>query len=451
MIAEWEPRWIDVFQLTARVTAEPLEPASNGVRPSARDSHVPSLLAGAAGGREMAILGWCDAPLKERGRPFCCKVEDSQIGVCCMRIAQVSEFYYPHLGGVTEHVHNLTHEFLSRGHEVIILTSNMRGQGTDPEFVRRVGTSRVLYSNGSFSRITTGWGLARRVEAVLRGERIDLVHVHCALAPTLGLLVPTVADRLGIPVVATFHSWFPRSLAFQIFRRPLQRRLDRIEAKIAVSEPAVSAVARYFRAEWIVIPNGVKVGYFHPNGRESTGAWRRSPRLLFLGRLDPRNGLDTLLAAMPRILSRHPGTRLIVAGDGPLRRYYEWRARSLGEGVRFVGRVYEERAALYGAADLYLCPTRKASFGITLLEAMACGTPIIGSDVTGFRELINGGQEAVLTPASDAAAWADAVLELIADPPRRDAMGAAGLAKAAQFAWPNVAQRILEVYRRVLG
>ena len=366
-----------------------------------------------------------------------------------MRIALVTEFYYPHLGGVTEHVHNLALEFSSRGHEVTVVTANMAGQGRDPEFVRRVGTSRIVYSNGSFARVTTGWGLARRVRDLLRERRIDIVHVQDVIAPTLGLLASSAAWRLGLPVVATSHTWFTHSLAYRFFRPLLQRRLDRVAARIAVSEPVVRAMSMYFRADWEIIPNGVNVGYFHPNGRRPSDYLVRGPRLLFLGRLDPRNGLDTVLTAMPLILARYPDTRLVVVGDGPLRAHYERRAQPLGSSVQFVGQINDERPEFYGTADLYLCPTTKASFGITLLEAMACGTPMVVSDITGFRELIAGGGEAVLVPKDDPAAWARAAVKLMGDPDRREAMSAAGLAKAARFAWPRVADRVLAVYERV--
>jgi len=366
-----------------------------------------------------------------------------------MRIALVTEFYYPHLGGVTEHVHNLALEFRRRGHHVVVITANMRGQGPDPDWVRRVGTSRVVLSNGSYARVTTGWAITRKIAEILTAERIEVVHSQDVLAPMLGLKAASAAWRLGLPVVATSHTWFSHSPLYRMFRWWLQPRLDRVDARIAVSAPVVHAMSMYFRADWEIIPNGVDVGYFHPNGRRPMEAARRGPRLLFLGRLDPRNGLDTLLEAMPMILERHADARLVVVGDGPLRASYERRAAHLGASVEFVGQVSDERPAYYGDADLYLCPTTKASFGITLLEAMACGTPLVVSDITGFRELIAGGAEAVLVPKDNPLAWARAAGALIDDPARRQVMGAAGLAKAAQFAWPRVAERVLEVYERV--
>ena len=367
-----------------------------------------------------------------------------------MRIALVAEDYYPQLGGVPEHVHNLALQFTARGHHVTVVTSRMRGRHDDAAFVRRVGTSVVIYANGGISRVTVGWRLGARLEALFREGRYDVVHVHGGLAPTFGVVAPRAAWRLGIPVVATFHSWFPRSVGCRVFRRPLQRALDRHAATIAVSEPVVEAMSRYFRANWEIIPNGVNVDFFRPDGRRPTDALTRGPRLLWLGRIEPRNGLHTALAAMPRILARYPDAVLTVVGDGPWRRRYERQAAAYGASVRFMGQVTDGRPGYYASSDLYLCPTTRASFGVTLLEAMASGTPLVVSDITGFREVIAGGHEAVLVPQDDPAAWAEAALALIGDPARRAAMAAAGLAKAARFAWPRVADEVFAVYQRVV-
>jgi phosphatidylinositol alpha-mannosyltransferase len=373
-----------------------------------------------------------------------------------VRIALVTEYYFPHLGGITEHVHNLALQFERQGHPTIVVTANMEEPEPraaadhitqDPPFVRRVGTSRTIYSAGSFARVTTGSGLRREVRELFRREGTDLVHVHGGLNPTLGLVAPAAADDIGLPVVATFHSWFAGSALCRVFRRPLQRRLDRLAATVAVSQPVVEAHARYFDAEWEIIPNGVDVEFFRPGDRGDAGD---TDSLLFLGRLDPRNGLDTVIAAMGLVLERRPTARLTVAGDGPLRPVYERLARPVAPAVTFVGRVNGDRPRYYANADLYLCPTTQASFGITLLEAMACGTPMAVSDITGFRELVAGGREAVLVPRGRPRAWADTILDLLGDPRGRGAMSVAGRRKAETYAWPRIAQQVLGVYQRVM-
>src|SRR5256885_10014141 len=136
-----------------------------------------------------------------------------------MRIALVAEDYYPQLGGVPEHVHNLALQLNAWRHAATVVTSHM-GDYRDAPFVRRVGTSRVIYANGGVSRITTGWRLRRRLEQLFRAGRYDLVHVHGGLAPTLGLVAPFAAWRAGVPPGAPLHSSFARPLRLPGVPRP---------------------------------------------------------------------------------------------------------------------------------------------------------------------------------------------------------------------------------------
>jgi phosphatidyl-myo-inositol alpha-mannosyltransferase len=370
-----------------------------------------------------------------------------------LHVAIVADHFYPHVGGISEHVHHLALELTRRGHRVTVVSSRMRGRTPDSfreQYpVVRIGTGVPIYANGGLSRVAIGWNLRGALAGVLRDGRFDLIHVHGGLAPMFGTLAPFVARDVGMPLVATFHSWFPGSVGYRVFRRPLQRLADSHAANIAVSEAVVKATARYFALRWEIIPNGVDMTHFHPDGRGPVGAPEAGLRLLYLHRLEPRNHLRTLLGALPAIVARHPGTVLTIAGDGPWRRHYQRLARPLGGSVRFVGRV-EDRPRYYRDADLYLCPTMRAAFGVTLLEAMACGTPMVVADNPGFRAVAGGG-EAVIVPHDQPAAWAEAVMALARDVRRRSVMGALGMATAARYAWPLVAERILQVYRKAVG
>jgi phosphatidyl-myo-inositol alpha-mannosyltransferase len=369
-----------------------------------------------------------------------------------LRVALVAEDYYPQLGGVPEHVHHLARELDALGHHATIVTSHMRMHGdVDPPYVRRVGTSLVIYANGGVARITVGWRLTARLEALFRRERFDIVHVHGGLNPTLGIVAPRAAVRAGIPVVATFHTWFPRSIGLRLLRGPFQRLLDRHAAAIAVSTAAQEAMARYLTAPWEVIPNGVDTTFFRPGlGPAGRRFEPRPPQLLWLGRIEPRNDLGTVLAAMPRILRAHPAAKLTVVGDGPWRSRMERVARRLGPSVHFAGYANGERPDYYRGADAYICPTRRASFGVTLLEAMACGTPLVVSDIPAFRD-VAGPARAVFVPPGDPDAWARAINALIDDTELRETMAQEGRRVAERHAWPLVAQRVLAVYRRVTG
>lgn len=359
------------------------------------------------------------------------------------RVALVTEYYYPHQGGVCEHVHFLAAELRRRGHHVDIITSAL-GQRPNEPGVIRLGRSMPVYGNGSLARITVGTGLRRQMRATLANGGYDVVHVHSPLTPTLPLVAILEST---VPVVGTIHTYFPRSLAYRLFRPVFQSFLDRLDAVIAVSKTAVEAHARYFDADWRIIPNGVDLSFFRPDAPRPPAMTPGVLHVLFLGRLDPRNGLATLIEAFKQVRGGREA-RLVIAGDGPLRRHYTHLAGS-DPAIRFVGAVSGERPGYYAHSDVYACPTTKASFGITLLEAMACGTPIVCSDIVGFRDVVRNGHEAMMVPCGDPSALAAALARILDDPALRFQLSAAGRACVSRYGWPAVADDIAAVYDKV--
>ncbi len=361
------------------------------------------------------------------------------------RIALVTEYYYPHLGGVCEHVHFFAREARRRGHHVDIITSHIPGAEELPNVIR-IGRSQPVQSNGSQARITLGLGLRRQMRRVLRDGRYDVVHVHSPLTPVLPLLA---IDEAGVPVIGTFHTYFDRSVAYGLFKRYFQRRLDKLSAAIAVSHSTTVALERYFEADWQIIPNGIDVDVFTPHAPRPPEIRTDVPSILFLGRFDPRNGLDTLIEAFGRVKARGRAAQLVVVGDGPLRdRYY-----ALAKGdpdITFVGSVLEGRPRYYANCSMYACPTTKASFGITLLESMACETPIVCSDILGFRDVVENNREALMVPCGDIDALADAIVRLIDDETLRLRLGKRGREESLQYGWSRVTERVLGVYHSVL-
>jgi len=363
-----------------------------------------------------------------------------------LRIAQVTEYYYPHLGGICEHVHFLAREAALRGHHVDIITSNLDGARDTPNVIR-VGQSLPVYSNGSLARITVGRGLRRQVREVLSRGQYDIVHVHAPLAPSLPLLA---VDEAECPVVGTFHTYFDYSVGYTLGRRYFQRRLSRLAAAVAVSPTVVEAHERYFSTDWTHIPNGVDTHFFSPDAPRPLAIRPDVPSILFLGRFDPRNGLASLMDAFKRIRGPRRPAQLVVVGDGPLRAHY----RRLAAGdpdITFVGAVLGERPDFYANCSIYACPTTKASFGITLLESMACGTPIVCSDINGVRNVVAHDREALLVPCGDTGALADTLAALLDDDASRARLGAAGRQRALAYGWPRVSDTILGLYAQILG
>jgi phosphatidylinositol alpha-mannosyltransferase len=366
-----------------------------------------------------------------------------------VRIGIVTEYYYPSVGGIQEHVWHFAREARRVGHTVKILTSTMPDLGgtrvEDGPDVIRLGRSFPVFKNGGFGRVTAGPGVAASVRAVLARERFDVVHVHAPLTPVLPLLAVHYANG---PLVGTFHTNFRPGWLFRLMRGSLQRYLDRLDAAVAVSRACIDAFERRFSADFRIIPNGVDVERFS-RGRRIRRYDDGKLNILFVGRLEPRNGLDRLLAAFHRVW-KQVGARLLVLGGGPLLpRYRAMVPRELAEDVVFAGRVLDERPDWYATADVYCAPTRIASFGVTLLEAMAAGKPVLASDIEGFREVVRHGQEGELLAPDDPFTWARALVRLAAEPHRARAYGERGKATADRYAWPNVAAEVLELYRSI--
>jgi len=363
-----------------------------------------------------------------------------------LRIAQVTEYYYPHLGGICEHVHFLAREARLRGHHVDIITSHMDGARDGPNVIR-IGQSVPLFCNGSLARFTVGRSLRRRMRDLLTRGRYDIVHVHAPLAPTLPLLA---IDEAECPVVGTFHADLDYSVAYAVGGRFFQRRLSRLAATVAVSRTVIQGHERYFDADWTLIPNGVDTQLFTPNAPRPTAIRPNVPAVLFLGRFDPRNGLGSLIDAFKRVRGRRRPAQLVIVGDGPLRPFYRRIANGDGD-ITFVGAVLDERPAFYANASAYACPTTTGSFGITLLESMACGTAVICSDIDGFQNVVAHEREALMFAAGDTGALADALVRVLDDDSLRARLGNAGRQRAMAYAWPRVSETVLGLYASVLG
>lgn len=363
-----------------------------------------------------------------------------------VRVALVTEYYYPHLGGVVEHVHHFARELRRRGHHVDIITSRIPG-APERDGVVRIGRSLPWYINGSYSRITIGRDVRGEMRRVLRDGDYDLVHVHSPLTPVLPLLAIEEAE---VPVIGTFHTYFDRSVGYGVLQKFFQRRLDKLSAAIAVSQSTIVALERYFDADWRIIPNGVDTEAFTPHAPKPAAMPRDVPVILFLGRFDPRNGLGTLIDAFRKVRGRGRRARLVIVGDGPLRSHYLARANGHPD-IMFAGPVLDERPGYYAHADIYACPTTKASFGITLLEAMACRTPIVCSDILGFRDVVVHGREAWMVPSNDVEALSNALVHLLDDEPLRRRLGAEGIRRARAYDWTAVTDQVLGIYDEVLS
>ena len=369
-----------------------------------------------------------------------------------MKIGIVTQSYYPRYGGVTENVHHSALELRELGHDVTIVTSRFRqGEAENAPGVVRIGYNIMIPFNGAFVDLAVGMRLKAQLRSLMRAYEFDVVHVHAPLVPTLPLLAVQAA---GCPIVGTFHTTGGPSRLLEWMRRPLTPIVNRLSARIAVSTTARDYAARYFPGDYRVIPNGVDVERFHP-GVAPIERWRDPDRdnILFVGRLDPRKGVQLLLECMPEVVERtHGRARLLLVGDSYLRlKYMSSVPGAMRRHIHFIGHVpSHELPRWYATGDVFVSPaTGNESFGIVLLEAMATGRAVVASDIPGYRSVVTPDVNGLMFAPGDRGALARTLARIVNDPERRVVLGARGRARALEFAWPRVAGRLEAVYREV--
>ena len=366
------------------------------------------------------------------------------------RIAVVTQSYHPTVGGVTEHVDATSRVLRSRGHEVTVVTSGPRPSRSEPGVIRVWRNVTVQY-NGAENHMTMGLSLVPQLSSALERGRYDLVHVHCPIAPVLPLLAIRLARA---PLVGTFHS-VSSDVPYRLFGSwltPFYRRLSRA---LAVSEAAHAYIGRHFEGPVDIVPNGVDLARFRTGIAPALPPEDGVPTILYVGRFDPRKGLPELIEACTILARDEVPFRLVLVGDGMLRRSVEGMVRKgpLGGRVRFEGRVGNDRLpAYYASADVFCSPARGGeSFGLVLLEAMACGVPVVATDLPGYRTVVTPDRDGVIVPPRDAAGLAAGLERVLRDPRLRAHMRTNGLEKARRYGWESIVDRIEAVYDSILA
>lgn len=374
-----------------------------------------------------------------------------------MKIGLVTPYDWSYPGGVRDHVWHLANEFIAMGHDVRIMApaSGPKGKLTE-KYIYKMGWTTPIPINGSIARIMLDPSLALRVRRVLQREHFDVIHVHEPLVPGLSQAVLRCSRTV---TVGTFHAasypsiYSTSNLAYAStypFLRPLFRRLA---GCITVSTTALKFVSRYFPADYRVIPNGVNLEHFSPNVLPLPQFMDGKQNILFVGRFEKRKGAKFLLRAIPYIRERFPQTRFIFVGEGRLRRGFQKFVEKQGwQDVVFTGYVSDEDLPRYFASAHVFCSpaTGGESMGIVLLEAMASGKPVVASNISGYATVVNHGVDGLLTTPrnSDELAWT--IGYLLENEPLRQQFIRAGLQKAREYAWPRVAEHIMDYYYELL-
>jgi phosphatidylinositol alpha-mannosyltransferase len=361
---------------------------------------------------------------------------------------------------VNRHIEALAQCFMDDGHHVRVLaphdppgrlsTALHRGAKPQPvalpDYVVPLGRSVGIKANGAVSNLSlTPAGLAT-AQRELRTGGYDVLHVHEPISP----LAPwMITDFTRLPVVGTFHTYNENKLSNGAARvLGAARVFNRLHVRIAVSEASAWTARRFFGGHYTVIPNGVDLDL----ERAARGARRpqgETLRILFVGQAVERKGLPLLLRAF-EALREHVPAELTVIGPSP----GELTPLMLdSRGVRMLGKVDDEtKWRELEEADILCAPSlRGESFGMVLTEAFAAGTPVVASNIAGYRDVVSDGVDGVLVPPGDAQTLAETLRDLQEQPARRAAMAHSAVEKVEQFAWPRVAARVLDTYEEAIA
>ncbi|MET0615478.1 MAG: flippase-like domain-containing protein [Thermoleophilaceae bacterium] len=376
-----------------------------------------------------------------------------------MRVALVTPYSYTYPGGVGRHVEALAQELMQLGHDVRLLAPydpddriarvTHRGarpqQRPLPDHVVPMGRTLGLPMNGAVSNLATFPKSVGLLGRELRHGGYDVVHVHEPNAPYLSWYA-TEASRA--PVVATFHTYSTSGLVnrFAASFIGARRLYAKLSARIAVSEAAQWTAQRYYGGRYRIVPNGVDLSAARPDASRP----HNDLRIVFVGRAEERKGLPVLLRAFEALRGVGVPAKLTLAG--PTAEEVEPMLLD-PDGIEIAGQVDDAtKWKLLGEADILCAPSLGGeSFGMVLTEAFASGTPVVASDIAGYREVVRNGRDGVLVPVGDAVALGETLLELESDSERRTQMSKAALERAERFAWPNVAREVESVYEDALG
>lgn len=347
-------------------------------------------------------------------------------------------------GGVNRHAFDLLDALTRRGIEARLVGPASRAVRTDDPRVVSMGRVRTLTFNGAKSRLALDWRIVPALRRLMREFRPDVVHVQEPVAPLPGAAALWLAPR-GAVRVGTFHTYSETSRGYLWAWPWCDAVWSRLDARIAVSEPACEFATRFHGGEFTVIPHGVR--------QPATAALRavrppaRPARVLFVGRMDePRKGFGVLVAALRLAETMAPGALTLEAvGLGA----DAWRERTADLPIEYCGELSDaDLGRVYARCDLCCVPSVGGeSFGLVALEALAHGVPVVASRIRGYAEWLGGAEVGEVVAPGDPAALAAALVRLTGDPALHARCAARARELAATFDWERCTDRLLEIYR----
>ena len=359
-----------------------------------------------------------------------------------LRIGIVCPYSWDVPGGVQNHIRDLAEFLLNNGHHVEVLAPAT--EGTDlPDYVVSAGRAVSIPYNGAVARVLFGVVANSRVRSWINDGNFDLLHLHEPAIPSLSLLACWAGEGA---MVGTFHAAAKYQKAIVAIGPILEPVIEKLSARIAVSESARLTLTAHLETDAIVIPNGIYANNYRDGSPRAE--WQGNT-IGFLGRFEEdRKGLPVLLDALPIISRFVPDIRVLIAGPGDSEEVLEKVNPQLRDRVEFLGKISEEdKADFLASVSLYIAPnTGGESFGIILAEAMAGGATVVASDIPAFADVLGDGKYGALFESENSKSLAKVIIDMLRDNEKRKALAIAGAVHAQRFDWSQVGEEIFEVY-----
>jgi len=362
------------------------------------------------------------------------------------RIGIVCPYGWDTPGGVQSHVGDLAQYLIRQGHFVSVLAPAI-DEDNLPDFVSSAGRPIAIPYNGAVARVLFGPIAFSRVRQWISNGNFDVLHLHEPAIPSISLLACWAAEG---PMVGTFHAAAKRQKVTFAVAPILEPVIEKLTARIAVSEAARETLTEHLETDAIVVPNGIYADLYRDGVIDQR--WTGNT-LGFIGRFEEkRKGLDVLVAALPTIISQFPDLKVFVAGPGDAQEVLKEIEPHLHSRFEFLGRISEsEKANFLASVGLYIAPnTGGESFGIILAEALAAGASVVASDIPAFDSLLGHGAYGTLFTSEDRHDLSQKVIALLGDEKSRKEIAGRGKSYAQEFNWDVVAEKIYDVYEMAM-
>lgn len=362
------------------------------------------------------------------------------------RIGIVCPYGWDTPGGVQSHVGDLAQYLIRQGHFVSVLAPAI-DEDNLPDYVSSAGRPIAIPYNGAVARVLFGPIAFSRVRQWISNGNFDVLHLHEPAIPSISLLACWAAEG---PMVGTFHAAAKRQKVTFAVAPILEPVIEKLTARIAVSEAARETLTEHLETDAIVVPNGIYADLYRDGVIDQR--WTGNT-LGFIGRFEEkRKGLDVLVAALPTIISQFPDLKVFVAGPGDAQEVLKEIEPHLHSRFEFLGRISEsEKANFLASVGLYIAPnTGGESFGIILAEALAAGASVVASDIPAFDSLLGHGAYGTLFASEDSHDLSQKVIALLGDEKCRKEIAGRGKSYAQEFNWDVVAEKIYDVYEMAM-